>query len=232
MKTPLLSVILLSLLAIPNAFAGNAAVNFSNGTAIFTNSLGVALPTGSLVRVGTFDESGGNRSILDSSTDFDMVNALFTPLAEGILNAGTVTQALNPLVPTNFTVNVPGGQAVGSIADWTTTYMAAGTQLYLWVFNSGAAASGDTGAVENSDYQAATEWGIYTNPDSNLWELPDPGSLQNASLLGNSVTDSIFGSTDNSGSPAEVRTAQLVPEPSRAILALLGFSVCALRRRR
>ena len=115
--------------------------------------------SGNAIRVGTFDLSGAGLFIISNSNSFSRLDALFTPLAEGITDAGTITQANNSsqLLRVNDALQQEG-EVLGQISRTSANYLPSGTQLYLWVFN-------------NPDPELATEWGIYGSTSAN-WTLP------------------------------------------------------------
>lgn len=88
-----------------------------------------------------------------------------------------------------------------------------GDQLYTWVFNNSVATN-------------ATEWGIFSS-NNTLWEVAgDPGS----SSLSNSTINQVIHGSDPGDVGGDVRLAA-VPEPSMALLSLLGFAALLRRRR-
>jgi len=138
--------------------------------------------SGNAIRVGTFDLSGAGLFIVSNSNSFSRIDALFTPLAEGIPDAGTVTQADNN--SQQLRINdafLEEGAVFGQISETSPTYLSPETKLYLWVFN-------------HPDPALATEWGIYGSTSVN-WNLP---SQLGSTTLSTADADIILrGSLDN-----------------------------------
>lgn len=150
------------------AVAGTITVN-SNGALPVRDSAGEPL-SGGAIRVGFLDLTGSGSLIVENSTDFQQVDALWTPLAEGTENGGTITQSGNSgqtlLVNGQFT----SGEFFGQIVNATS--LPQGTQLFLWFFN-------------DPDPSQATEWAIVSS-ESSAWTVPNPIS---ATTLSTSFID-------------------------------------------
>jgi hypothetical protein len=212
---PLLSLVLL--FSLPAAASVSITVN-SNGGSPYTTSTGGILTTGSVIRVGYFDVSSpGSLLTLQTSNDYSAINSLFRPLGENISNAGwinTVGSLTNYLVVNDLFT--PGavfdqivGINVGNLSPSNSNYIAPGSDLSVWVFNS-------------STPQSATEWGIFSA--STGWELPNDLASQTLSTFEvNTVYRGLNTGTQLQLSP--------VPEPS-GLLLLLGTSGLLFRRRR
>ena len=194
------------------ALAGPVSITVnSNAGSPYALSTGTLLAPGSIIRIGQFDFSlPGNLTTVMTSDDFAAVDALFTPLAENIVNAGTVNQsgATGEYLIINDQFNT--GDVYGQIIDIDSAYFTAGTELYAWVFNS-------------SDPLTATEWGVYTA--SSGWEFPTDLS---SSTLSTFEIDTVLRGTDTG---TQFRLSA-VPEAGSSLLALLGLTVFAVRRRR
>jgi hypothetical protein len=209
MKIHTLLPVLITLFAVGQARATVTITVNSNGGPKYVTSTGTDLALGNVVRVGTFDISGGT-GLLTSSNDFAALNAIFTPLAEGRANGGTATGA--NISPQNVSINNTGttGNVFSQITGVAGNYIPQGTQLYVWVFN-------------NSNPAAASEWGIFSSTNV-LWDFPpDLGSA----TLSSGTADVVYRGTLQGGA---LRLAA-IPEPSSFALLALGLA-CFTRRRR
>jgi hypothetical protein len=200
---------LLLLLALPSRAEVSITVN-SNGGSPFCDAGGMLLNTGCIVRVGFFDFAApGNLLTLQTSNDFSVVDALFTPLGEGIAGAGNINQAgslTNYLIVNGMFAS---GDIFGQITGIDPGYLAAGTDLALWVYN-------------NATPEAASEWGIYTA--STGWEFPsDLGST----VLSTFEIDNVIRG-NNTGLQFQLSP---VPEPGGLLLLLVTGGVLLRRRR-
>lgn len=190
--------------------------NFGGSGRQFVDSSGTPLADGNAVRVGFFNDAAANIQII-SGNDFDAINALFKPLGEGAAGAGTV--AAGSLA--TRTQGTPG-RLTYQIEGVTQSYLPAGTQLYVWVFN-------------NANPAAATQWAIFTNNDDNPWvaavDNPDvPGSGNLSLPIQNSIIDDANDVLKGSLSAGQIRLSQ-VPEPGMAALCLAALTLAARRRR-
>lgn len=211
----LLSFILLC--SLPAVAAVSITVN-SNAGSPYTDSMGNLLSTGSVIRVGYFDiSSPASLLTLQTSNDYSAINSLFRPLGENISGAGwinTVGSLTNYLVVNDMFA--PGAVFdqivdinVGNLSPSDARYIAPGSDLSVWVFNS-------------STPQSATEWGIFSA--SAGWELPNDLASQTLSTF---EVNTVYRGM-NTGSQLQLSP---VPEPS-GLLLLLGTSGLLLRRRR
>lgn len=183
----------------------------SNGGPRYADSIGGLLPAGSVIRIGQFDLSApGSLTLLQTSNDYLALDALFTPLAESLLNAGTVNEAGAPGQQIVINDMFAAGDVFGQITNIEDTYFAFTTPLYAWVFNS-------------SNPAAATQWGIFTA--TNGWGFPtNPGSETLATFEVDTVVRGA-----NTGAFLEL--AQ-VPEPGTILLVVTGVGLLAFRMRR
>ncbi len=185
-------------------------------TGRFLTSTGTALPFGSLVRVGSFDLSGANLATIQTSSDFQLLDALFTPLAEGITDSGTIDQASttgSTLIVNDFGSS-GSGNTFGQITGTAASYIAPDTTLYFWILNS-------------SDTASATEWAI-AGSTSDFFEIPtEPATTtltaRDADIIlrGSKVGDDLL-----------LGPVDIIPEPSTALAASLGCLLLLGRRRR
>jgi hypothetical protein len=198
-------------LALPAA-AGTVSVTVnSNSGSPYTFGDGSLLPTGSVIRIGAFDlSSPENLAIVQSSGDFTSVDALFTPLAENIPGAGTISQT--GAIGDNIVINdvFAPGAVYGQIINIDSAYLPSGTQLYAWVFSS-------------DDPVTAAEWGVFSATVG--WDFPiEPGS----STLSTFEVDEVVRGTDTG---TELRLSA-VPEPQAMILFAAAALFFSGRRRR
>lgn len=188
----------------------------SNNEPCYTTSTGAFLDAGSVIRVGYFNLANPSvLSTLQTSNDYATIDALFTPLAEGRANGGSILETGatgNDIVINNSFGNT--GHVFGQITGIDSTYFATGTQLSVWVFNSATPTS-------------ATEWGIFTS--STGWNFP--AALGSEALSTLEVTDYIRGSFDNTNQHLQLSSVSVVPEPG-SLLLLLGVSMFVQSRRR
>lgn len=196
------------------ALAGPISITITsngNGGSSYADAYGNLLAAGSVIRIGQFDLSQpANLTLLQTSDDYLAVDALFTPLAESLFNAGTVTQtgALGQQIVINDLFGL--GHVFGQIGNIEETYFQAGTPLYAWVFNS-------------NDPLTATEWGIFSS--TTRWGFPiSPGS----ETLATFEIDNIIRGYDT----ASMLTLAPVPEPGSIVLVLLGMGALFFRVRR
>ncbi len=206
------------------AHAATVSVTVNTNGASYTTSDGSLLPAGCVVRVGIFDTSSpANIATIQTSNNFLDLNALFTPLAEGLPGAGTISEfgTTGNNIITNYNPAVGGMEVFGQITGIESTYCTAGTQLYTWVFN-------------NADPLLATEWGVFTA--STGWNFP--AALGSETLATKEITDVLrgisVGAVNLSSSQLQLSPiVSPVPEPSGAMLiAIISFGVVLRRARR
>ena len=223
MRTTLLLVSMLILATGLYQRAGAATVSIavnSNGGFMYTTSIGTPLSFGSTVRVGYFNLSdSGVLNTLQSSNNFLEVNALFTPLAEGIADAGTVSQAGN--TSQTLFINDVGstGHIFGAIINAEDDYYAPlnNPRLSVWVFN-------------DSSPEKATEWGIFSAASG--WEYPPSlGTAAISTMAIQSSSDVIRGTYDSGNQQLQLSQVSAVPEPG-SLLLLTGTVAFVIRRRR
>jgi hypothetical protein len=208
---PLMSALAL-LLVTAQAMPVSITVN-SNGGSKYTTATGSLLATGSVVRVGQFNVIGGNLTTLQTSNDYATVNSLFTPLAESLLNAGTVNQAGAPGQQLVINDLFAAGDIFGQIVNAEDFYFATGSQLYAWVFN-------------NANPLLATEWGIFSSTTG--WGYP---MMHGSETLSTFEVDQVIRGNDT-GTELRLANIAAVPEPGSALLALVGGLALFRRSRR
>ncbi len=163
-----------------SGFAGGVTLSSAGGSQ-FALKDGSALPQGVSVRIGTFLLPAGTRdATLAATTDYVTLKSWFQPLAENGAASGTISQlgAAGSFLRTNGFPNA--GDIFGTIANVSTSYMAPGTRLYVWVFN-------------HADPELATQWGIFTAAN---WVLPQ--SLGTQILSTSAAVQTLHGSTGSS----------------------------------
>ena len=106
----------------------------------------------------------------------------------------------------------------GSVTNISTALLPTGTQLYIVAFNAGTYINGFSGA---------TEWAVIK--DDNNIAPADLGSKSTA-LATVAGAEVLFG-TDN-GNNVNMASLGAVPEPSRALLGMIGLVALFVRRRR
>ncbi|MBK8091696.1 MAG: hypothetical protein IPK32_06850 [Verrucomicrobiaceae bacterium] len=152
---------------------------------------------------------------MQTSSDYTMLNSLFTPLAEGVLGAGTLSQSGNPgsmVIVNDFMT--PGGFMAG-FNNINSSYLPTGTQLYAWVFNS-------------SSPITATEWGIFTA--SSGWFFPN--DLGSETLNNMEIDTYVRGSSTGDISNSDRLMLVPLPDSQGAVLLLSAGLALHLRRAR
>ncbi len=234
MKKYLSILFLAAALAAP---AGAAEITWSAGA---DNGLSLAngtdLNQGSLIRLGTFYDSGTSLQLTDSqisalASNPTQLNTYFKQAASGLIGA-------------DFGVN--GHFNIQSSVN-TSALNIAGAQMYLWVFNA-------------STLTTATQQGIFYWSISNTTAIPDgassPGlrwSFPTDDVIAGStmidLTDLTIGTgtlasgarivvggfgtgTSDTTTAPNFNLAVIVPEPSTAFLGLVGGMALLVRRRR
>lgn len=209
------------ILVVGQAFGATVSITVnSNGGPVYAESNGTLLSLGDVVRVGYFDLSSPSvLNTLQTSDLFSAVNALFTPLAESLTDAGTVLQADNAgqqLIINNSFGST--GHVFGQVENIEATYLAKDSRLSVWVFN-------------NADPALATEWGIFSAATG--WEFPAAlGSQTLASFeITNPSTEIIRGGLDAGSQQLRLSALSNIPEPG-SLMLLVAAGLVARRRRR
>jgi hypothetical protein len=163
---------------------------------------GTFLAQGDLVRLGYFSSTAN----LATDNSFADLNAVFTPIGEGLANSGTLTENNNSGQTMDIN-NVSGaGTFGGAFSGISSTYLPTGTQLYMWVFNSSTAS-------------AATQWGIFDAPS---WAFPADTGVTNLSLSSSNIFT--FRGTAN-GPNFDL---SVIPEPSTVATFALGIGLAGI----
>ena len=204
-----------------SSFAAVTVAHVENATVgEFLSSSGSALASGG-VSVGYFTgavPSDATIQGLNASTAFaDLVALGYTDVRNptGATQAGGFDWSFPTIAGT--IQNIP----IGSLPQ--------GTQLFVLAFNAGSYVAGTAGApaTTSASFAGATEWAVvkdagYTGPaDSNTRSL----------LLNAASGSEIVVGTDN-GVNVNLASASVVPEPSRALLGMIGLVALFVRRRR
>lgn len=204
------------MLLVAKATAATVSISVSsNGGPMFATSTGDLLTLGSVIRIGSFDISGGNLATLQTSNDYSTINALFTPLGESGAPSGTVTQGNNPGSLLIINDMFGTGNVLGQIANIEAAYMIAGQPLFAWVFNS-------------SNPTSATEWGIFSAASG--WNFPN--SLGSETLATFEIDSILRGSTTGGITTSDRLQLSAVPEPGSLLLLGLTFALRLRRQRR
>ncbi|MFV1995120.1 MAG: PEP-CTERM sorting domain-containing protein [Verrucomicrobiales bacterium] len=201
---------------------------FGNGT--FVTAEGTPLPVGSVIRLGTFVDFGVASD--PSSTFTELWNA-FRPLGEGV---GVVSQPGAPDPNGTLVVNQPTppnepGSTFGSIEEITISgalpdsVFVEGQDLVLWVF--------DTTDPTKLD-QTNGRFGIFGATSAAGWtystsELTAP-FLDVGALKVDAITDYLIAYRGWRDLVSE--SLQLAPEPTSAMLAMVGLALLAATGRR
>jgi hypothetical protein len=186
------------------AIAGraNVVITAISGTSnLVLSATGGILDQGDLVRLGFFSSTAN----LGTDNSFSDLNSIFTPIGEGLVGSGTLSQSGNG--GNTMDINYASGMGTfsGAFNGVSASYLPAGDQLFLWVFNS-------------TDPNAATQWGIF---DATSWTFPSNLGTANLSLSSPNIT--VFrGSV--SGANFELGAIPAVPEP-RAGPLIMGALV-------
>jgi len=186
----------------------------------FLTSSGAAVNAGG-VSIGIFTDGGGAPiSVLDSAV------ASATSFADLIALGYKDVRSLSGATAAggtdwDFPLAVSG--SYNSIA---ISALPAGTQLYLLAFNAGSFVVG----APSTSFAGATEWAAVK--DTTTATHKSPSDLGTSSLLLNTVISAdILVGTDN-GNNVNMASLGAVPEPSRALLGMIGLVALFVRRRR
>jgi len=184
----------------------------------FLSSSGSALTAGG-VSIGIFtDGLGAPITVADSA--FNTVTAFADLIALGFKDIRSLSGA-TAAAGTDWAFPLAVSGSYNSIA---ISALPAATQLYLLAFNAGSYVAG----TPASSFASATEWAVVKDTTSHK----SPSDLGTASLLLNTVVPGdILKGTDN-GNNVNMTALGAVPEPSRALLGMIGLVALFVRRRR
>jgi hypothetical protein len=191
--------------------------HIENGTVgQFLTSSGGAVGAGG-VSIGIFTDIGGTPITVADSV-FNTVTSFADLIALGYKDVRSLSGA-TAAGGTDWAFPSPVSGSYNSIA---ISALPANTQLYLLAFDAGSYVAGTPG----SSFSGATEWAVIKDTGSHK----SPSDLGTSSLLLNTVISAdILKGTDNGNN---VNMVSFVPEPSRALLGMIGFAGLMLRRRR
>lgn len=173
------------------------------GAGFYKTASGDALPSGSLLRVGTLNLAAFNLLSTTQQADYATVNALFTEIA-------TVTaSATGTFLKTGEVIT---GEA------------AQGAQLYTWVFNAATAGAATQYGIFSSNNAL---WKVPADPGSATLSNANFTGSSGQNLFGTGFQATGTGT----GTNALLKSLTVVPEPSAALLGAIG-ALGLLRRRR
>ena len=192
---------------------------------------GLDLPTGSLVRLGYFDFGGSGfekQSILDSQNDIGLLDEFFTVLSEvmvGFFDGKTFLDETGDVTSTDPGKNqgVPGA-FTHSVTFDPVPLGHEGKQLTLWAFNADLVATASAHGIF-SDADWITPASLPLNIDL---ATVDPGNSDDlyVGTSGPEVSGTVGGDLNKL-----IPAGAMVPEPSSALLLLMGLGGLLRRRR-
>jgi len=184
----------------------------------FLSSSGAALTAGG-VSIGIFtDGLGAPIAVADSA--FNSVTSFADLVALGYKDVRSLSGA-TAAGGTDWAFPLAVSGSYNSIA---ISALPAATQLYLLAFDAGSFVAG----TPASSFVGATEWAVVKDTISHK----SPSDLGTSSLLLNTVVSAdILKGTDN-GNNVNMSALGAVPEPSRALLGMIGVAALFVRRRR
>jgi MYXO-CTERM domain-containing protein len=208
-------------------FAGleqaNAAVTIGHpepGAGAFLTSTGGAVASGG-VSIGYFP-SGAPLDAAFGTTITDFASLV----AAGYVDVRNISGATQT---SGFDWDFPQNIG-GSVQNVPFASLALNTQLYVIAFNAGGYVAGTPGspATTAGSYAGATEWAVIKDTTDHR----SPADLGTKNILLNTVVgaDILIGS-DN-GNNVNMASLSAVPEPSRALLGMVGLAALFIRRRR
>lgn len=122
----------------------------------------------------------------------------------------------------------------GTTSNVTTggTY-ALNTQLYIVAFNAGSYVAGTQGNMSSTStsFAGSTQWAVVK--DTTYKNAADPGGVALLLSSATGAAEVIVGTEGGLGDGAnDIRLVGAVPEPSRALLSMIGLGALFIRRRR
>lgn len=190
------------------------------GAGAFLTSSGLAVAAGG-VSIGYFPSGAPSNSAFGTTiTDFASL------VAAGYVDVRNITGAAQTVgFDWDFPQNIGG-----SVQNIPFASLPLSTQLYVVAFNAGSYVAGTQGTPSTTagSYAGATEWAVIKDTADHL----SPADLGTKNVLLNTVTagDILIGS-DN-GNNVNMASLGAVPEPSRALLGMMGLVALFVRRRR
>ncbi len=154
--------------------AGTITLSSNSGFPVRDSTGGII--SGGAIRVGFLDLTSPRDFIVEHSSDFQKIDAHWTPLAEGTTNGGTVAQAGNTSETLIVNDQFAAGEFFGQITNASS--FPQGTKLFLWVFN-------------HTNPSEATEWALISSSNSS-WAMP---GLIGSTTLSSDSADQIFRGT-------------------------------------
>jgi len=212
--------ILLSLSFVTLALASNAATIVTDNNTGLNTSTGSALTTG-VVRYGFFTSAANfatdtlsqlnNKffqlgSYTISSATWSSANVTYANTGSYTAGDGTTTRAYDSTPLDNSNVNTD----------------IAGEAVYAWVLNTASVGT-------------ATEYGVFRAPSYFTWTDAQQFGSTDSSFsfdLGTPDMEVLVGTGTDGSTPHSLAAVAAIPEPSRAVLGLLGLGALFFRRRR
>lgn len=188
---------------------------------LITSSTGINMPTGTRIRVGSFNDPVGNAAIL-TGNDFNAIDSIFRPLGEGAAGGGTVAAGQS------LAIGAVAGRFNFSVGGITQAYLPAGVPLFVWALGGQTVGpSGEWAIVTNNDSGGVPAGSPWTAPVDD----PDLGGTITLAVTNQRVDDAndVVKGTLQAAGPPQLRLA-VIPEPGS--LALLGLAFGCIRRRR
>ena len=198
--------------------AATLAFDYSN----LADSNGTLLTSG-IIRFGVFQTNDFTQSVADLADDFVQIGS-YNIVANNAFESlnynnttGVTTYTSGDGLSTLFYDLTPVDNSVNAAA-------IAGRQIYAWVLN-------------NTVFGSATEHGIFSNAGY-LWiddqQIPTDGSTFSFDVSSGDGMTALVGTASESifESPHRLATIAAIPEPSRALLGLIGLTGVMFRRRR
>lgn len=210
MKIKLLAIsTLLALAGISNAAVTLTAVSFTNGV---SDSSGAGLAANSIIRYGFFNSDA------DVTSNIGNIAALETAFIE----VASQTDAGSPGFPGFFqhNLNIDDSASFESV-NYNTGIV--GKNIYAWVSNNTVPAN----ATDIGIFRTNELWQDSSNPNMSFTLQTDAAGF--TPLIGGTSGPVLF-----AGNPASIQLTSIaaIPEPSRAMLGLIGLGALVFRRRR
>jgi MYXO-CTERM domain-containing protein len=186
----------------------------------FLTSSGSALTSGG-VSIGYFSGAAPADAAFGTTiTDF---SSLVAAGYVDVRNLSSTTQTVG--FDWSFPLNLGG-----TVQNISFSSVPLNTQLYVIAFNAGSYVSGTQGnpATTATSFSGFTEWAVVKDTTDHR----SPADLGTKNLLLNTVSGSdILIGTDN-GNNINMAAVAAIPEPSRALLGMIGLGALFVRRRR